>query len=1361
MNKESSRSHLMFTLLIECRITDCNPNENGEATNTESMDITATPAFTRTRARTKSKNLVRTRTSRFNLVDLAGSERQGKTKAKGDRLREAGNINKSLTVLGHVMKALVQQNMDSDSKHRHIHYRDSKLTHLLKDSLGGNSLTFMIACVSPSSLNLLESLSTLQFASRAKYIKNKAQLNEDQSGSVQVLKMENLKLVNEVEKLRTMIRKQRKRNQSLSLNTSLMDVDEENEAQEEEDEEEEEDGNRWKDTIEILERENYTIRREVEECKTEIGELSNVIDKKQQFVMSLKMQLKLRETETVRLRDAIEQSDRIDGEALRNGIISRYEEEEKERKMLLSDPSYVVEEHVKTMELQQQCQQMMDFIHRFVDDDDNKFRNDEYMKWKNMYQVLVDENEELRQQIRSNQNDSRKLLAIKEQMTVQPQIEEYEAKIGSLRDEYGRMDEEYKQKVDGLQQEVSRLRESEQVLKNTHNDLENSNGELSSKIQLEERKYLMEKEAMKEEYEKQLEDTRQGAVRALDSNNEESMQLKMDIAQLRAQMEATEKALLENQAQHREQRKTVECITAELEEKNGTIDALKRTFEDEKEAQLALEDAIRNRDETMDGLRAEIEQREVQMKQAEAALHAAECKQNELENKIGEKHSSITRLEAEMETISQELSDFELQYSSLQDDHQILSDVHSTLEYQKAQMDERVQEYEAQIEAEKKKNEALNGEICAQKNVIAALEDEVSSKMQNRDQMVKNLNDKNCHLLENMSEMKVEIERMKVELNESRNEMLRKDIDLEALRREMSTVTGQLSDYKSAHNELEHKYSAAMATRKELEHAVSETQMRCDTYNTSLIEKNIELQRLLEENESLQREVEELVDAKQQTSSSLSMSKGENERLSARIKESEGEMCEWKRRMGETVSKLQTELASNQLEYGIQLNALRDDLSAADTTKSEMEREYAIIAAKYEEEKVKTESMSCTKTEVNLKFEELAREKAEVEEANELARATFESHKANMVQQLARAHADVEQRQMRSERLIATFEQRLELRQKQNVEYRQKIDELSRQLTHKASQMKKQMGECAQMKDALSRCQHTVSAAQALNETLLAEKAQFDDKLESRDAEIEQITGKHNELQHGFEQCMQERMTAIATSKRMRSAEEKAFNEMLQWKTKYHDLHETSARITQQMEQFRATNDKLAQENTKLAGHHNAQQRINHLLNLKKECEKLKRDKKQLLNKISSLHKNNNNCSLDISLCSNDTQSSDNLKEQLMQMSATKQEMAQIITKILNTIGQISQLSVIEQRHQQIVDHSDVEQHLQVLATIQNVIHDQNNQIIKLKRDCDGLKNDCNIRNEQIKLLQDKITLVSPAKTNTKRSVIIIIQKKK
>ncbi|XP_034177955.1 kinesin-like protein 68D [Osmia lignaria lignaria] len=113
------------------------------------------------------------RVGRLNLVDLAGSERQSKTGSSGERLKEASKINLSLSALGNVISALV------DGKTTHVPYRDSKLTRLLQDSLGGNSKTIMVANIGPASYNYDETLTTLRYANRAKNIKNKPRINED------------------------------------------------------------------------------------------------------------------------------------------------------------------------------------------------------------------------------------------------------------------------------------------------------------------------------------------------------------------------------------------------------------------------------------------------------------------------------------------------------------------------------------------------------------------------------------------------------------------------------------------------------------------------------------------------------------------------------------------------------------------------------------------------------------------------------------------------------------------------------------------------------------------------------------------------------------------------------------------------------------------------------------------------------------------------------------------------------------------------------------------------------------------------------------------------------------------------------
>ncbi|XP_041992115.1 kinesin-like protein KIN-12E [Salvia splendens] len=170
MNHASSRSHSVFTCAIE--------------------------------SKWESEGVTHHRFARLNLVDLAGSERQKSSGAEGERLKEATNINKSLSTLGLVIMNLVSI---SNGRTPHVPYRDSKLTFLLQDSLGGNAKTIIIANISPSTSCSLETLSTLKFAQRAKFIKNHAIVNEDASGDVLALRIENQNLKKEVSRLRGLV----------------------------------------------------------------------------------------------------------------------------------------------------------------------------------------------------------------------------------------------------------------------------------------------------------------------------------------------------------------------------------------------------------------------------------------------------------------------------------------------------------------------------------------------------------------------------------------------------------------------------------------------------------------------------------------------------------------------------------------------------------------------------------------------------------------------------------------------------------------------------------------------------------------------------------------------------------------------------------------------------------------------------------------------------------------------------------------------------------------------------------------------------------------------------------------------------
>ncbi|KAI3364111.1 hypothetical protein L3Q82_010938 [Scortum barcoo] len=142
MNEHSSRSHALFLITVECS----QPGPDGR------------------------KHI---RVGRLNLVDLAGSERQAKTGVQGERLKEAAKINLSLSALGNVISAL------ADGRSGHVPYRDSKLTRLLQDSLGGNAKTVMVATLGPAHQHYDETLTTLRYANRAKNIQNQPRVNED------------------------------------------------------------------------------------------------------------------------------------------------------------------------------------------------------------------------------------------------------------------------------------------------------------------------------------------------------------------------------------------------------------------------------------------------------------------------------------------------------------------------------------------------------------------------------------------------------------------------------------------------------------------------------------------------------------------------------------------------------------------------------------------------------------------------------------------------------------------------------------------------------------------------------------------------------------------------------------------------------------------------------------------------------------------------------------------------------------------------------------------------------------------------------------------------------------------------------
>ncbi|XP_074532999.1 kinesin-like protein KIF21A isoform X2 [Halichoeres trimaculatus] len=187
MNVQSSRSHAIFTIHL-CQVRVCaSDNQEAEPDNRVSNGNSEMDEY-------------ETLTAKFHFVDLAGSERLKRTGATGDRAKEGISINCGLLALGNVISALG----DRSKRSSHVPYRDSKLTRLLQDSLGGNSQTVMIACISPSDRDFMETLNTLKYANRARNIKNKVMVNQDKaSQQISALRTEIARLQMELMEYKT------------------------------------------------------------------------------------------------------------------------------------------------------------------------------------------------------------------------------------------------------------------------------------------------------------------------------------------------------------------------------------------------------------------------------------------------------------------------------------------------------------------------------------------------------------------------------------------------------------------------------------------------------------------------------------------------------------------------------------------------------------------------------------------------------------------------------------------------------------------------------------------------------------------------------------------------------------------------------------------------------------------------------------------------------------------------------------------------------------------------------------------------------------------------------------------------------
>ncbi|XP_010891510.2 kinesin-like protein KIF3B [Esox lucius] len=312
MNEHSSRSHAIFVITIEC-------SELG----------------------VDGENHIRV--GKLNLVDLAGSERQTKTGAQGERLKEATKINLSLSALGNVISALV------DGRSTHIPYRDSKLTRLLQDSLGGNARTVMVANIGPASYNVEETLTTLRYSNRAKNIKNKPRVNEDPKDALLREFQEEIARLKEQLQKRSG-KKKRRRKKRLGESGEELEEDTEGETEDDDDDEGLETGDKvgadyWREQQDKLERERKAI---MEDHSLVAEEKQRLLKEKERKMDALKREQEAGEMLTAKVK-AMESKLLVGGK----NIVDHTNEQQR---ILEQKRQEIAEQKRKEREMQQQVE---------------------------------------------------------------------------------------------------------------------------------------------------------------------------------------------------------------------------------------------------------------------------------------------------------------------------------------------------------------------------------------------------------------------------------------------------------------------------------------------------------------------------------------------------------------------------------------------------------------------------------------------------------------------------------------------------------------------------------------------------------------------------------------------------------------------------------------------------------------------------------------------------------------------------------------------------------------------------------------------------------------------------------------------
>ncbi|EGD72193.1 carboxy terminal motor kinesin [Salpingoeca rosetta] len=1025
MNRESSRSHAIFTMTIK------------------SIESTG-------------DGLRNVKMARLNLIDLAGSERQRDTQADGTRLREAGQINKSLSTLGNVITALVSI---ANGKQRHVPYRDSKLTFLLRDSLGGNTKTYLLAAVNPSRKAFGETLSTLKFAQRAKLIKNKTARNEDFVGNVRELQAE-------VKRLRDLLAQPNM--QALPALPPGVQTDGDDDG----------DLRRIVCTMIDLHKRSESEKEDLAERLQESQELLSAY---QRSLQALKMRYKFREAEVSQLKRGAGAS--VDEDEQLAALRKEIKALEQEIKVNVDAARLLTKNKALQAELRSLRSQ-------YPVDDDNAVLA--------QTRTRMLELEEIVQRLLVNNKDSASLgqLISSANASPAPGISP-RMRDGKHLARQTKVESELKQQVSDLQQE---LKETRDQLTQVEENAQRKVMELASS------KRAAEKTTA--ELERALEAERmKAAAREAQARDEQLQELSKafadseqinDLASLRSKMEALVHEVKSSQA-----------VQEELTQQISSLESASRQLRQDKEqltSQLSMEQTahaetseelkstIATLEQRLDGLLSEMQDKatefQTSLQEQQAAAAALTTEKEAMQKELAQSQRKVAELDKENTDQAGQLVSIRHDLEAALTSNQDLMDERDTLDGELQFVQEELDRITQELSDEKAKTSSLTHEQEALQATIAKLEDSVAKYEQqlNDDSDQKSemleLSQKNQELVEQIEasvaaqiEAQDTLESTREELNEAKDRFARKEARMAeekaAIVAELRTTTDQLKELKSSNESLTAELKEC---KEEVDRLTAELGFATD--------KQAEFQRLLKHTESViaknedeyKDQMAEVVETTTLVKDELRASKARVQELETQLQSARDVLAAKEDDAAQRIAQLEQsldELKAANTDLRQQLEAPRENATALEQEVQSLQQQ---LAASKTQEKKYLEMLDAAEASRVEKNSELSQLRADLDAAKRTA-----SESASMVEELEETRAE----NRRLEASVRAAQRTTE----DHTRAVKELEEVKSQLTMKESHRRRLEDE---VKEQASELAESLVCAQELNKDLLGMKESLD-----------------------------------------------------------------------------------------------------------------------------------------------------------------------------------------------------------------------------------------------------------------------------